>query len=69
VVTPSIVKQETIALFTLLRDNGLIENLDSFAENVIVERDTADVNRINVLLPPDLINQFRILAGTVQFIL
>ena len=69
VATPSIVKQEVIALFTLLRDNGLIENLDEFIENVVVERDTTDVNRVNVLLPPDLINQFRILAGTLQFIL
>lgn len=69
VATPSIIKQETIALFTLLRDNGLIENLDNFVENLAVERDTTDVNRINVLLPPDLINQFRILAGVVQFIL
>jgi phage tail sheath gpL-like len=69
VVTPNVVKQETIALFTMLRDRGLIENLDEFIENLVVERDTTDVNRINCLLSPDLINQFRILAGNIQFIL
>ena len=69
VARPKDVKQETIALFTLLRDKGLIENLDDFIDNLVVERDATDVNRINVLLPPDLINQFRILAGNVQFIL
>lgn len=69
IATPSIVKQEAIALFTLLRDNGLIENLDDFITNIVVERDTTDVNRVNVLLPPDLVNQFRILAGQIQFIL
>jgi phage tail sheath gpL-like len=69
VATPKTVKQEIIALFTLLRDIGLIENLADFIENLVVERDTADVNRVNVLLPPDLINQFRILAGLLQFIL
>jgi phage tail sheath gpL-like len=69
VATPSMVKQETIALFTLLRDEGLIENLNDFIENLVVERDAADRNRVNVLLPPDLINQFRILAGLIQFIL
>jgi len=63
------IKQETIALFTLLRDKGYIENLDDFIENLVVERDVTDRNRVNVLLPPDLINQFRVLAGLVQFIL
>ena len=69
VARPKDVKQETIALFSLLRDKGLIENLDAFIENLVVERDISDVNRVNVLLPPDLINQFRILAGNIQFIL
>jgi phage tail sheath gpL-like len=69
IATPKTVKQETIALFTLLRDKGLIENLDDFVENLIVERDITDRNRVNVLLPADLINQFRILAANLQFIL
>lgn len=69
VATPKTVKQETISLFTLLRDKGYIENLDDFVDNLVVERDTSDVNRVNVLLPPDLINQFRVLAGLIQFIL
>jgi phage tail sheath gpL-like len=69
VVTPKTIKQEIIALFTLMFENGLIENLEDFITNLIVERDSADVNRVNVLLPPDLINQFRVLAGLIQFIL
>lgn len=69
IVRPKDVKAETISLFTLLRDRGLIENLDDFIENLIVERNATDRNRVDVLLPPDLINQFRILAGIVQFIL
>jgi len=69
VATPNLVKQECIALFTLLRDEGLIENLDEFVENIVVERNTTDRNRVDVLLPPDLINQFIILATNLQFIL
>jgi len=69
VATPGMVKQETIALFTLLRDRGLIENLDDFIENLVVERNLSDVNRVDVLLPCDVINQFRIIAGKLQFIL
>ena len=69
VATPSTVAQETIALFTELRNAGLIENLDDFVDNLRVERDATDRNRVNILLPPDLINQFRIVAGLFQFIL
>jgi phage tail sheath gpL-like len=69
IATPKTVKQEVIALFAELSDAGLIENLSDFIENVLVERDASDVNRVNVLLPPDLVNQFLILAGQIQFIL
>jgi phage tail sheath gpL-like len=69
VVRPKDVKAETIALFADLQDRGLIENLEAFIENLRVERNASNVNRVDVLLPPDLINQFMILAGTIQFIL
>ncbi len=69
VVQPRTIKDEIIALFSLLQDKGLIENLDDFKTNLIVERDSTDVNRVNVLCPPDLVNQFRILATRLQFIL
>lgn len=69
IVRPKDVKAETISLFTNLRDQGLIENLDDFIDNLIVERNKTDVNRVDTLLPPDLINQFRILAGLIQYIL
>ena len=69
IARPKDIRQETISLFTLLRDRGLIENLDNFITNLIVTRNTTDRNRVDVLLPPDLINQFRILAGLIQFIL
>lgn len=69
VVTPSVIKGTIIALFTELRDAGLIENLADFIDNLIVERNATDKNRIDVLLPPDLINQFRVLAAKLQFLL
>ena len=69
IVTPSTVRQECISLFTALRDAGLVENLDDFVDNLIVERDSSDPNRVNCLLPPDLVNQFRVLAATIKFIL
>uniref|UniRef100_A0A6M3KZM7 Putative tail sheath protein n=1 Tax=viral metagenome TaxID=1070528 RepID=A0A6M3KZM7_9ZZZZ len=69
VARPKDVHQEAIALFSLLRDRGLVDNLEEFKNNLVTERDIADVNRVNQLLSPDLVNQFRILAGLIQFIL
>jgi phage tail sheath gpL-like len=69
VVTPSVIRSEIIALFSQLRDRGLIENLEEFKTNLIVERDETDKSRVNILLPADLINQFRIAASKLQFIL
>lgn len=69
VVTPKTVKREIISLFADLRDRGLIENLSDFVDNLIVERNSADKTRVDVLLPPDLINQFNIIASKIQFIL
>jgi hypothetical protein len=47
--------------------NGLVENLVQFKAHLIVERDPNDPNRVNVLYPPDLINQLRIFAVLAQF--
>jgi phage tail sheath gpL-like len=69
VATPKTVKAEIVALFYELQTIGLIENAEEFVTNLIVERDSSDANRVNVLLPPDLINQFRLLASKLQFIL
>ena len=37
----------------------LVENADLFAKYLIVERNQDDPNRLDVLLPPDLVNQLR----------
>lgn len=67
IVTPSTIKAELIAVYAELEYVGLVENAALFKENLIVERNTTDPNRVDVLLPPDLVNQFRIFAMLVQF--
>ncbi|MCP4147910.1 MAG: phage tail protein [bacterium] len=69
VATPKMVRQEIVSLFFQLRDKGLVENVEELIQNLIVERDIEDRNRVNVLLPPDLVNQFLVLATVIQFIL
>jgi phage tail sheath gpL-like len=67
IVTPGIIKSELIAEYQQDMYNGLVENLAAFKAHLLVERDPNDPNRLNVLYPPDLINQLRIFAVLNQF--
>jgi phage tail sheath gpL-like len=67
IVTPKIIKAELIAQYRADEFLGRVENATAFKKNLIVERDPTDPNRINVLYPPDLINQLRIFAVLAQF--
>lgn len=67
IVTPSILRAELIALAREWENMGWVEGLDQFKDGLIVERDANDANRVNALLPPDLVNQLRVFAAVVQF--
>lgn len=67
IVTPNSIKAEIVAHYDLLEYNGLVEDVKNFIRNLIVERDPANKDRVNVLYPPDLVNQFRIAAVVAQF--
>jgi phage tail sheath gpL-like len=67
VITPLLGKAEAIAWFREMEELGLVENFDSFKTNLVVERNGSDVNRLDFLLPPDLINQFIVGAVKLQF--
>lgn len=67
IVTPSVIRGELLAQYAAMEDEGLLENAKAFAANLIVERAANDPNRLNVLLPPDLVNQLRVFAVLAQF--
>jgi phage tail sheath gpL-like len=69
VMTPKLGKSEAINIFRGWELLGLAENIDQFKNDLICERSATDPNRLNWILPPDLINQFRIGAATIQFLL
>ncbi|ELB3891405.1 phage tail sheath subtilisin-like domain-containing protein [Morganella morganii] len=69
IVTPLVIRAELLALFTELEYAGLVENFAQFKETLLVERDQNDRDRINVRSNEDLVNQFRIYAHAVQFLL
>ncbi|RON39579.1 phage tail sheath subtilisin-like domain-containing protein [Pseudomonas brassicacearum] len=67
VVTPVVMKAEAIVKAREWEDLGLVENIDDFKANLIAERNASDPNRLDTLLPPDLVNQLRIVANKIQF--
>ncbi len=72
VVTPAILRGEAIALF--LDDwvpKAYVEEatLAQFKLDLRFERSLTDVNRMDMIMSPDLMNQFRVLAGQIQFLL
>jgi phage tail sheath gpL-like len=67
IVTPKIVKAELVSQYRIDEFNGLVEDVASFKDHLIVERDPNNPNRLNVLWPPDLVNQLRVYAVLVQF--
>jgi len=67
IVTPGIAKAELIAQYRMDEFNGLVEDTRAFKAHLIVERNPNDPNRLDVLYPPDLINQLRAFAVLAQF--
>ena len=67
IVTPAIIRSEMIAAYGELEVAGIMENMTAFKANLIIERNAQDPNRVDALLPPDLVNQLRIFAALTQF--
>ena len=65
--TPRMIKGETLAWFESMELLGLVENSDQFRRELMVERNVNDPCRVDVYLPPDLVNQLRVLAVQLAF--
>jgi phage tail sheath gpL-like len=67
VVTPIILRAEICALFREWELAGWVEDFDQFKNDLVLERDGADRDRVDAIVPPNCINQFRLFAAQVQF--
>lgn len=68
VVTPSVIKAESAAMFLEWFGEGWVENITQFMEDLVVIRNVSDPNRIDVLLPPDIINSLLVVAAQISFL-
>lgn len=67
IVTPTIAKLEIIAAFDAWAQLGLVEEREQFKKDLIVVRSATNPNRLDVLMPPDLVNQLMVTAVQIQF--
>ncbi len=67
IVTPKLVKAECYAWFRMMEFRGLVENFDQFKADLIVSRNADDACRLDIYLPPDVINQLRVVAVQIGF--
>jgi phage tail sheath gpL-like len=68
VARPMDIRDELISLAYDWQDAGLVENIEQFKADLVVERDDQNPNRFNTIVPPDLVNQFRVFAARIDFI-
>lgn len=67
VITPSVIRGEAVSWFQRMEFDGRVEDFDAFKSLLEVWRDANDVERMNVISPPDLINELVTFATTVAF--
>ena len=67
IVTPNTIKADLIAQYGELEFNGFVQDAAGFAKGLIVEKNSVNPNRVDVLWPGTLINQLRIFALLAQF--
>jgi phage tail sheath gpL-like len=69
ILTPLIAKAEAVRIFQGWEELGLVEDLEQFKRDIIVERNAQDVSRLDFLLPPNLVNSLRVIGSQIQFLL
>lgn len=69
IMTPKLMKAEAVAKFEQWEQNGLVENVAQFKNDLICEIDDGDKDVMGLYMSPDLVNQFRILKTRIAFLL
>lgn len=67
--TPSKVYDQILDVLKQLEELEIVENVDANADGIIVEKDSVDNNRLNVLIPCDVVNGLMILANRIDLYL
>lgn len=67
VVTPAVIKGEMCSAYKKMERSAIVENFEIFKQHLVVERNASNSDRVDVLFPPDYVNQLRVFALLNQF--
>jgi phage tail sheath gpL-like len=67
IVTPAAIRGEVLSWFRELEGQGLVEDFEQFKRDLIVEIDATNPNRVNILVPSNLINGLIVRAIKLEF--
>ena len=67
IMTPKLGRAEALAWFRSNEQLGLVENYEQFKADLLVLRNETDRNRLDFLLPPDLMNSLIVSAAQIAF--
>lgn len=67
IVTPALIKDAILGRYRFLERQGLVQEYDTFAANLVVERNGTNRCRVDGLLPIIPVDQLRQIAALVQF--
>ena len=67
IINPSIIRGELIALFGEWQDAGLVEDIDQYKSELVVERNASDPDRVDAVLSPNIINNLLAFAAKISF--
>lgn len=67
IVTPASARGEILAWFRELEVQGLVEDFEQFKRDLVVQRNTTDPSRLDILVPSNLINGLIVRAVQIQF--
>ena len=66
-VTPNIIRADVIALYQEREASGYVQNSDAFAKALVVQKNTVNPNRVDILWPGTPVNQMRTFGILCQF--
>lgn len=67
VVTPNMIRADLIADYQAMEESGYVQGSAQFAQGLVVQQNSSNPNRVDVLYPAVLIDQLRIFALLMQF--
>ena len=69
IMTPKQGRGEAINRFRLWEERGLVDNAAQYKKDLVVERNATDPNRLDFILPPNIVNGLMVTGVQIGFIL